>query len=286
MKSHDINNFIEQNVKNFDIETGWVELVRKMLFEFCIAGWNLENGISGKQKFAELRCYPSTSGIEFNISIEAIAEYYQELSKRTCEECGENGKHRDISSWQTILCFQHYMEAIGHLSIEDLVFFCNGMTFDLKTCNYLEFDLDYRKVKFYKNNALGEETLYCILSEKPNYYKLLKHLPRNMLTKEQSDYLDSFFAGLDLCDICGHIAVHKNSCKYCFSSNWDSESNKDGYADKSDYIKQSQLYNYIDEYDFLKEMESDTSFEKSPTHEILFTYEELEEYRNSLSEND
>jgi hypothetical protein len=287
MKSHDIDNFIEQNVKNFDISTGWVGLVKQMLFEFCIAGRNLEDGVCGKHKWAELRCYPVLGGVEFSTSIKAIVEYYSKLSAKTCERCGESGKVRGGGgSWLTVLCFRHYMEGISVLKANDLLFFRRGETFDLQTCSHIEFESDYEVAKFYKNHGSGNITLYCTVSERPDYYKLLRYLPKNLLTEEQSEYLDSFFAGLVACDICGHIAVHQGTCKYCCTDSWELETSKELYADKTDYIRESQMYNYIDEYDTLKEMESDTSFEKSPTHEILFTYEELEGYRNSLSEND
>jgi len=285
MKSHDIDNFIAENIKNFDIREGWVELVKKMLFEICVAGWDMENGICGKHKWAQLRCYPFAGGPEFNTSIKAIVRYYQKLSEHTCEKCGEKGMARG-GGWITVLCFRHYMEGMTVLKAEDLMVSGRNETFDLESCDNVEFESNYETAKFYKKDIFGKKDLYCIISERPDYYKLLRHLPKKLLTTEQSEYLDKFFSDLKLCDSCGHVAVHKNSCKYCMDDTWESESHKEDYIDKNDYIKQSQLYNYIDEYEILKEMKSDTSFVKSPNHEILFTYEELEEYRNSLSEND
>jgi len=281
MKSQEIDNFIELNLQNFQIKSGWHSLVRKMLFEFCIAGWDMNERVYGKEKFGELRCYHAISD-----TLKEIIAVYSSLSLRTCEVCGGCAKSRGVNSWSHTLCFKHYMELLGELKIDDLVVSKNDEKFDLKACHRVEFDADYKSASFYKHGPSVQEMPWCTFtSQQPNYYLLLKQLPKTLLTKEQSDYIDSFFASLCPCDICGHIAVYEDSCKYCYSETWETERDKDLYADDTAYIKDYQLYIYIDEFDLIKEKESDTSFEKSERHKILFNYKELVDYRNETSKD-
>jgi hypothetical protein len=59
MKQEDIDRFVERNLKNFSVNsTGWNEIIRQMLFEFAIGGWNLEKDVFGKESLAN---YAATS---------------------------------------------------------------------------------------------------------------------------------------------------------------------------------------------------------------------------------
>ena len=58
MNKEEINHFIEHNLINFSVNsTGWNDLIRYLLYEFAVAGWNMDHRVFGKEKFGELRCY-------------------------------------------------------------------------------------------------------------------------------------------------------------------------------------------------------------------------------------
>lgn len=84
-----IDQFVESNLSNFSINgSGWHSLIRDMLYEFCIAGWNLDEKVFGKEKFGGLRCYVSSPDEAINIEIQKIINKYGKLSVKTCEKCG------------------------------------------------------------------------------------------------------------------------------------------------------------------------------------------------------
>lgn len=112
MYQKDIDEFIEKNISNFQLNgTGWTGLVRKMLFEFCIAGWDLSVPVGGKEKFGGLRCYISLEDKALEERILRIVAKYAVLSGATCEQCGEAGKQRvdKVTRHEQTLCRKCYL---------------------------------------------------------------------------------------------------------------------------------------------------------------------------------
>jgi hypothetical protein len=110
MENNEIENFVENNIKNFQTNgKGWNKIIREMLFEFAKSGWNLDKEIFGKEKWGYLQCSYFFVGIE-NEKFRDIRMKYYKLSTTTCQYCGEKGKRRSILSWEYTLCKNCYLE--------------------------------------------------------------------------------------------------------------------------------------------------------------------------------
>lgn len=87
--------------KQFEINSGWYGLVKNLIEEITLKGWNKEV-CQVKEKFAGLRFYINGASDE----IHDIIEKYENISYHICEECGEDGKVRD-GGWIRTLCDKH-----------------------------------------------------------------------------------------------------------------------------------------------------------------------------------
>lgn len=90
----------------FELNNGWLELVKNCIEELITVGWNKEI-LQVKEKFAGLRFYIN----EGNYDIFSIIEKYEELASNTCEICGttENVAVRG-GGWLVALCDTHAQE--------------------------------------------------------------------------------------------------------------------------------------------------------------------------------
>jgi len=278
------NAFIEENIKNFSINgTGWNSLIRNMLYEFCLAGWNLDEKVFGKEKFGGLRCHVSSPDEALNKKIQEIKSKYIILSGKTCEKCGKEGKGRFINSWETTLCFDHYLETIDILEIDnDDVKINDKNVFNISEISKIEINNSYREIKTYISN---NEKSFVFYSWKPNYYLLLKSIPRHLFSSEDGKYIKSMFENLKDCEICGYKSVLENSCLRCYTESWNNSHLK-YYEGRLEYIKERQMDFFIDEDDNEKVRQFDRSFEKLPDYKFLFNNEELEAYKKELQEMD
>jgi len=113
MQYKTIQQFINQNISNFHVNgEGWDTLIRNMLFEFCIAGWDVSKVVGGKEKFGGLRCYIELEDKELEQKIRPIVHKYMQLAGKTCEQCGHPGKLRENKDEYAnrTLCKQCYIE--------------------------------------------------------------------------------------------------------------------------------------------------------------------------------
>lgn len=280
----EINQFVESNLSNFSINgSGWHSLIRDMLYEFCIAGWNLDEKVFGKEKFGGLRCYISSPDEVLNKKIQEIKSKYIRLSGKTCEKCGKEGKGRFVNSWEATLCFDHYLETINILEINNNDVKINSKNvFNINKISQIEVDNSYRETKIYISN---NEKPFVFYSWEPNYYLLLKSISQYLFSNKNGKYIKSMFKNLKDCEICGYRSVLENHCLRCYAEPWNN-SLLEYYNDKLHYIKEYQMDLFIDKDDNEKVRQFDRSFEKRPDYKFLFNDKELEEYKKELQEMD
>ncbi|KAB1232815.1 hypothetical protein [Chryseobacterium viscerum] len=283
MKQEDIDRFVEHNLKNFSVNsTGWNDIIKQMLFEFAIGGWNLEKDVFGKEKFGELRCYTYSENPELNAVIKDITAKYRDLSVKTCEICGSEGKKRGVDSWETTLCLNHYLDRKSIIDIDDDQNIKVGkkVILNIKDIAKAEIDYDLQRLHLFKNKKADHQTQANSFSwQEPNYYLLLRKVPLHLFPEDQEKQISELFQNLQYCEICGHKAVHQKSCLRCHQEHWsDSGYFIEDYGEKSNYIKSCQLDIFTDEDDYEKYFKYDRSFEKSPNHQILFSHLDLREY--------
>jgi len=277
MKQDDIDRFIERNLKNFSVNsTGWNEIIRQMLFEFAIGGWNLDNDVFGQEKLGELRCHTYSENPDLNTVIKNITNKYLILSAETCEICGSEGKKRYSDLWETTLCLNHYLDQKISIEIDDdrNIKIRKKAILNIREIVKVEVEDDLQKLQLYT-----KEKTFSFSSYEPNYYLLLKTLPRDLFPLDMQKDITNLFINLQYCEICGYKAVHKECCLRCYNEPWsDSKPFIEDYGVKENYIKNCQIDIFIDEDDFEKCFKYDRSFEKSPDHQILFGYHDLREY--------
>lgn len=277
MKQEDIERFIERNLKNFSVNsTGWNGIIRQMLFEFAIGGWNLEKDVFGKEKFGELRCYTYSENPELNAILKDITGKYLDLSIKTCEICGSEGKKRGMNSWETTLCLNHYLDRKSIIEIDDdLNIKVNKKNIlSISDIAKVEVDHDLQHLYLFENNKVQSINFSW---QEPNYYLLLRTVPLSLFPEDQQEQVSELFQHLQYCEVCGYKALHRNTCLRCHNEEWN-ESEVEWYGSKTNYIKDCQMDIFIDEDDYEKYFKYDRSFEKSPDHEILFTHHDLREY--------
>lgn len=282
MNKEEINLFIERNLTNFSVNsTGWDELIRNLLHEFAMAGWNREHRVFGKEKFGELRCYTYSEDEVLNNKLKKIKDTYSALSVKTCEICGSEGKMRTIGSWQTTLCLSHFLEQQPIIEIDDKhnVKKSNETILNIKNIVRAEIEYDLQKLELYTH----QEEIFYFSWQEPNYYLLLKTVPLSLFPEENQNDISIVFQNLQDCEICGYKAVHQRNCLRCHHEPWnDSGYFIEDYGEKSNYIKECQMDIFMDEDDYEKYFKHDRSFEKSPDHQVLFTSDDLREYEKLL----
>jgi hypothetical protein len=285
MNKEEIALFVERNLPNFSVNSiGWHDLIRKLLFEFAIAGWNLEHPVFGKEKFGELRCYTYSEDETLNIRLKNIKDKYSQLSVKTCEICGSEGKMRTIDAWQTTLCLNHFLEQQPVIEIDDMqnVRLNNKMVLNIENIVKADVEYDLQQLCLYTGQDGWEEGTYFTWQE-PNYYLLLKTIPLSLFPEDRQHEISQLFQSLSHCEICGHKAVYKKNCLRCHQEPWNnSRSLVEDYGEKSHYIKECQMDIFLDEDDYEKYFKHDRSFEKSPDHQILFSSDDLREYEKLL----
>jgi hypothetical protein len=286
MDQEDISHFIERNLKNFSVNsTGWNDLIGKMLSELIAAGWNMEHDVFGKEKFGELRCYMYSEHEGLNTALKKITDKYSELSRETCEICGNEGKMRTVGSWQTTLCLNHFLEQKPVIEIdeEQNVKYGEKIALNIKDIVKADVEFDLQKLTLYtKKTGCTDKTFYFSWQE-PNYYLLLKAIPGHLFQEDIQSRISDLFQNLKDCEICGYKSLYHQSCLRCYNEAWGTcKYHLEDYGEKSNYIKACQMDIFIDEDDYEKYFKYDRSFEKIPDHQILFNSGDLEEYKKLL----
>ncbi|WP_347216437.1 hypothetical protein [Chryseobacterium sp.] len=286
MKQQDINSFIERNLKNFSVNsTGWHNLIGEMLSEFVMAGWNMEHDVFGKEKFGGLRCYIYSENEELNANLKKITDKYAQLSGKVCEICGNEGKLRFINSWETTLCIHHFMDQkpIMEIDKKQNIIYDKKPVLNMKDIIKAEVEFDLKSLKLYTKKHLNTDEYLPFSSYDPNYYLLLKTVPHHLFSEDIQNRISDLFQNLQDCEICGYKAVYHTSCLRCHNEPWGTcKYHEEDYDGKSEYIKEYQMDIFIDEDGYEECFKYDHSFEKIPGHQILFTPDELEEYKKLL----
>ena len=86
----------------FSINSGWYGLVKQLIEELIELGWNKEI-VQCKEKFGGLRFYINEGSDEIHNTILK----YEELSYKTCEYCGDEGKTINKKGWLITCCDKH-----------------------------------------------------------------------------------------------------------------------------------------------------------------------------------
>ncbi|AZA76836.1 hypothetical protein EG347_04540 [Chryseobacterium sp. G0186] len=286
MKQEEINSFIENNLKNFSVNsTGWNDLIRQMLFEFAIGGWNMKHAVFGKEKFGELCCAIYSEDKELNVILGNITDKYSRLSGKICEICGSEGKMRTIDSWQTTLCLNHFLEQQPVIDIDEKldVTLKGKKVLNLTEVSKAEVEYDFQGLWLYEETELNEEKQTYFSWQEPNYFLLLKTVPLPLFPEDSQHEISELFTNLKDCEICGYKAIHKGICLRCHNESWrESEDAIEDSEEKISYIKEGQMDIFMDDDDHEKCFKYDRSFEKVPDHQILFSYSELHEYEKLL----
>jgi hypothetical protein len=141
MENNEIENFVEHNIKNFQITgKGWNKIIREMLIEFAKSGWNLDNQIFGKEKYASLQCSSFSNDSEIEI-FRSIRLKFEKLSEVICQECGDKSKHRFFKGWEYTLCKNCYLEkATKEIYLKE-----KSNLEECKFCGYFAFSEDQCK---------------------------------------------------------------------------------------------------------------------------------------------
>ncbi|SDI87135.1 hypothetical protein [Chryseobacterium jejuense] len=286
MKQQDINSFIERNLKNFSVNsTGWNDLIGNMLSELVAAGWNMEHDVFGKEKFGGLRCYIYSENEELNARLRKITNKYARLSGKVCEICGHEGKLRMINSWETTLCIHHFIDQKPIMEIdenENIVYKQNPIL-NMKDIVKAEVEFDLQTLKLYIKKKINTDEYFSFSTQEPNYYLLLKTVPLHLFSEDRQSRISDLFQNLKDCEVCGHKALYHKSCLRCHNEPWGaSKYHEEDYGEKLEYLKECQMDMFIDEDGYEDYFNYDCSFDKIPGHEILFTLDDLEEYKKLL----
>lgn len=82
----------------FSVGDGWLPFIMNLIVELIDNGWNGEI-FQVKEKFGSLRFYTN----ELSQNCHDIIRKYEDISSKTCEECGKDGKPT-TGDWINILC--------------------------------------------------------------------------------------------------------------------------------------------------------------------------------------
>lgn len=286
MKEEGISRFIERNLKNFSVNsTGWNDLIGEMLAELVHAGWNIDHDVFGKEESGELRCAIYSELEELNIAFKKITNTYLNLSREVCEICGHEGKTRTTGSWRTTLCMNHYFDQKPVMEIDEKlnVSYNNKIILNVNEVVKAEVGFDLHQLFLYTKEYAHENDLFSFSWQEPNYYLLLKIIPRHVFPEDMQRSISDLFLNLKDCEICGNKALHHTSCLRCHHEPWGAYPyHIEDYSGKSDYIKECQIDLFIDEDDHEKLFTCDRSFEKVHNHRILFIPADVDEYKKLL----
>lgn len=83
---------------------GWYKIIDQLCQS--LSGMDLKGAwiVTVKEKFGGLRVGLSSIGMESYPAVASAIEYAEESSCKICEECGRNGRIRNINNWLKTLC--------------------------------------------------------------------------------------------------------------------------------------------------------------------------------------
>lgn len=90
-----------------ECSSGWFNLIDNMcreLQELCDKTDEKVEFVQVKEKFGGLRAYTGSVSEKISNEVRAIIAKYEELSFKTCEICGKEGKCRQKRGWYNAIC--------------------------------------------------------------------------------------------------------------------------------------------------------------------------------------
>jgi len=246
--------------------------------------------------------------------IYALTSKYEKLINKTCEDCGNKIKYGG-SDYFCQECYCKRSRRYNYDSIGDLGFsyydsdlvssnsrvFVRWNEFSKANFNidkesifsngFLLIKIDF-KYKFPIINRDVEdyidiEKAFSASNRTENFYKLLKHIPNNLLDINDQKLKFSLINHLEDCNICGYKSIYNTElCLVCYKAGFDGvlpERMKKYFNTIEDLYKKMQL-EYHSEYSEFQYPRWENEFEKSKNYVKLFTQKELEERKMFIQE--
>jgi hypothetical protein len=269
----------------------WQIQIENLLKELTDNGWDSKTmPLEVREKWGSFEGFLTSD----NEVLQAIIEKYSDLISDLCIDCGKK-----VSSSSDYHCEDCILEIDRTHAIEDISdkgFSYNN--FEKKERDYIKWEeiteISLTKESHYQLEIKipGKETWRDIVLDKHiqlydskvNFFLLLKNIPSEKLKEEDRVFISKFFEDLESCMICGYIAVYDSICLICDNrllktpNRWMIKNNQT----LNDYNKERQLLYYtFDNRVLIQRIER--SFEKDKDHKILFTKNELKEYKKEWS---
>lgn len=105
---------------------------------------------------------------------------------------------------------------------------------------------------------------------------------KRAIEREQRSFKESDYFDLSECKVCGYFALSDNYCVFCRSIPYSSDKSiykpAEYFKSEDDYIKERQIKLFLDEDNELELSKSTKHFNKSDSHQIIFTLHDLEQF--------
>lgn len=262
------------------IQSGWYDLLKRLLIELNEAGWNKRVSCI-KEKYAELRFHAA--------DFDEIIDRYTAASKWVCETCGEKGKIRSKGGWDYGACRKHYIETRSSIAIVTEGFTLNEKMFywkDIISAGFADepnYYGDYHllKITFPKNFKAGnsgwDDHILYLRSNDYGWGAFMQAIAGRFNDIDEG-YL-SKFGPVECCKTCGYLAVYNNKCECCEETIY-SEKDHSYYDGEEDYYKRRQLYWYDDEGDVYEAIAP--HYPQSPGYIKLVNDEEVKQHHKDI----
>lgn len=215
--------FVELFVKtNYE---GWQNELRNMFSELISNGWNLNIPIKSKEKYGNFICKLDTT----NIKLQNIVDKYIEIIDNLCSRCGskENVFNDQTDYWIENICescwinkmkSQHTISEISENGFKYCVLVSDfnyiSKYFEWNQINNVNITIPEYGNDYELEMNIDSENLYFNRTD-INFFKLLKHIPKEKLNSDDYNFIKNLFANLEDCKICGKISVFESNCLNC-----------------------------------------------------------------------
>jgi hypothetical protein len=244
----DRNINIDYNNINFYVETfvnsypfGWQKELKNMFSELIKNGWNLRIEIYSKEKYGYFICDIKSD----NEILNNIVKNYVEVIDNLCSHCGSSTDvfNDQTEYWIENICAKCWITkienryVISKISENGFQYFKFIQPNNFKPAYFSWKDMSnfelYLPNEYSSNYGFEAEfnSEYTQLESNRdlNFFKLLKSIPKEKLSKIDGEKIELFFSNLKPCKICGKISVHNNYCLSCYN-------NLDKILSKKEYI--------------------------------------------------
>ncbi|WP_342644392.1 hypothetical protein [Mucilaginibacter sp. CSA2-8R] len=199
---------------------GWEKLIRIMLEELRINGWNCDITVHYKEKYGQFELSLETD----NYILNEIIKKHLTIINCSCMICGEYGETMEVAGWNYTLCEHHFIEKYP------IIYYIDNKGFTIRKEQYSweqisEISLltaDYNtKSENFQDIAIAEvfffdqrETI-LLSGEWVNWFLFLKTIPSRLAPVWLTGELEKFYKTLKYCPVCQFQSVQEESCFYC-----------------------------------------------------------------------